>query len=305
MRKLQHSKFQNCWWTQLVKIKGWRKEYPQVQIQVFGLQSLGSGQGDWLSQWALLVRCRIGNSIKTAFWWREVILKNYWSLIKVLVVQLCLTLHDPVDFGPPGSSLRGIFQAWMLEWVAIPFPRDIPSPGIKARGPALQVDSLPSEPPGVSHCLKLNTPGSWESVYQSSHCFFLEQKKKIQWMSLHSCSPELCEENRRHFLLPKTRASGLPPVQQHWHPVAKSALPGPPWIRPRCPGGRSTSSLTTLEGGAKNRMVEKEPTTGLGRLPVESIRRHILLQVTNCEASLWHGRIENYTFSTYFLYFTI
>ena len=149
---------------QLVKIKGRRKEYPQVQIQVFGLQSLGSGQGDWLSQWALLVWFWVGNSIKTAFWWREEILKNYWSLIKVLVVQSCLTLHDTMDFGPPGSSLCGIFQAWILEWVAIPFPRDIPSPGIKARSPVLQVDSLPSEPPGVSHCLKLNTPGSWESV---------------------------------------------------------------------------------------------------------------------------------------------
>lgn len=58
---------------QLVRIKGRRKEYPQVQIQVFGLQSLGSGQGDWLSQWALLVWCWVGNSSKTAFWWREVI----------------------------------------------------------------------------------------------------------------------------------------------------------------------------------------------------------------------------------------
>ena len=35
-----------------------------------------------------------------------------------------------------------------LEWVAIPFSRDLCDPGIKCRSPALQADSLPSEPPG-------------------------------------------------------------------------------------------------------------------------------------------------------------
>ena len=42
----------------------------------------------------------------------------------------------------------GILQARILEWVAIPPPGNLPNPGIKPRSPALQVDSLPSEPPG-------------------------------------------------------------------------------------------------------------------------------------------------------------
>ena len=33
--------------------------------------------------------------------------------------QSCLILCDPMDCSPPGSSVRGIFQARMLEWVAI------------------------------------------------------------------------------------------------------------------------------------------------------------------------------------------
>ena len=41
----------------------------------------------------------------------------------VLVAQLCLTLCDPVDCSPPGSSVPGILQARILEWVAIPFSR--------------------------------------------------------------------------------------------------------------------------------------------------------------------------------------
>ena len=34
-------------------------------------------------------------------------------------VQSCPTLHDPMDCSPPGSSVQGIFQARVLEWVAI------------------------------------------------------------------------------------------------------------------------------------------------------------------------------------------
>ena len=39
------------------------------------------------------------------------------------VAQSCLTLSDAMDCSPPGSSNRGIFQAKILEWVAISFSR--------------------------------------------------------------------------------------------------------------------------------------------------------------------------------------
>ena len=63
---------------------------------------------------------------------------------KVLLTQLCPTPCDPID-----SSVHGILQAGgILEWVAIPFSGDLPDPGIEPKSPALQADSLPSEPPG-------------------------------------------------------------------------------------------------------------------------------------------------------------
>ena len=37
------------------------------------------------------------------------------------VAQLCPALHDPMDHSPPGSSVRGLFQARALEWAAIAF----------------------------------------------------------------------------------------------------------------------------------------------------------------------------------------
>ena len=44
-------------------------------------------------------------------------------IIVIEVAQLCPTLCDPVDYSPPGSSIHGIFQASILEWVAISFSR--------------------------------------------------------------------------------------------------------------------------------------------------------------------------------------
>ena len=40
-----------------------------------------------------------------------------------LVPQLCSTLYDIIDCSPPGSSVHGLLQARILEWVAIPFSR--------------------------------------------------------------------------------------------------------------------------------------------------------------------------------------
>ena len=41
----------------------------------------------------------------------------------VLVAQLCRTLCNSIDYSPPGSSVHGILQAKILEWIAIPFSR--------------------------------------------------------------------------------------------------------------------------------------------------------------------------------------
>ena len=46
----------------------------------------------------------------------------------VLVAQLCLTLCDPMDCSLPGSSVHGILQARILEWVALSFSRGASGP---------------------------------------------------------------------------------------------------------------------------------------------------------------------------------
>ena len=53
--------------------------------------------------------------------------------VKVLVAQSCPTLRNPVNYSPPGSSVHGISQARILEWVAISFSRGSSQAGDQTR----------------------------------------------------------------------------------------------------------------------------------------------------------------------------
>ena len=72
-----------------------------------------------------------------------------WS-VKVLVAQSCLTLHDPMDCSLPSSSIHGIFQERILEWVAISFSRGS------------------SQPKDQTHISCISCFGRW-ILYQLSH----------------------------------------------------------------------------------------------------------------------------------------
>ena len=50
-------------------------------------------------------------------------LHNLGPMCLCSVVLSCLTLWDPKDRSPPGSSVHGILQARILVWVAMPFSR--------------------------------------------------------------------------------------------------------------------------------------------------------------------------------------
>ena len=72
-----------------------------------------------------------------------------WSFqSRVFCAQSCLTLCDPMDCSPPASSVHGIFQVKILEWLPFPPPGDLANPGIKPVSPvppALQLDSSPTK----------------------------------------------------------------------------------------------------------------------------------------------------------------
>ena len=67
------------------------------------------------------------------------------------LLQVCPTPCDPMGCRPAGSSVHGIPQARTLEWVAAPFARDLPNPGVEPESlmpPALTGGSLPLMLPG-------------------------------------------------------------------------------------------------------------------------------------------------------------
>ena len=67
---------------------------------------------------------------------------------KVLVTQTCLTLCDPMDCSHWASLSMGFSRQEYWSGLPFPSPGDLPDPGIEPGSPALQIDSLPSEPAG-------------------------------------------------------------------------------------------------------------------------------------------------------------
>ena len=77
--------------------------------------------------------------------WSELPLPSPMHKSESEVAQSCLTLNDPVDCSPPGSSVPGIFQARVLEWGAIafsPHPSYLSSIGYTARFTRCLLQSL-------------------------------------------------------------------------------------------------------------------------------------------------------------------
>ena len=49
---------------------------------------------------------------------------QYTCCAVCLVTQLCLTLSNPLDYSPPGSTVHELLQARILEWIVFPFSRE-------------------------------------------------------------------------------------------------------------------------------------------------------------------------------------
>ena len=98
-----------------------------------------------------------------------------WFVIVVSGLSRVRLFVTPVDCSPPGSSVRGILQARILEWVAMPFSRGRPNPRIEPGSPALAGRFLTTEPPGrpstalvrlLSGVQLFSTP--WTAAHQAS-----------------------------------------------------------------------------------------------------------------------------------------
>ena len=90
----------------------------------------------------------------------------FCACVSVLVTQLCPTLCNPLC-SPPGSMEFSRREYW--SGLPLPSPGDLPNPGIELRSPALQDDSLPSEPPGKPGILLYGLQSAFVSIFHGSH----------------------------------------------------------------------------------------------------------------------------------------
>ena len=75
-------------------------------------------------------------------------------MVWYVCAQSCPTLYDPMSCSLPGSSIHGIFQARILEWIAISNPGDLPDTGIETvspLSPVLASRFLTTKPLGKPH----------------------------------------------------------------------------------------------------------------------------------------------------------
>ena len=79
----------------------------------------------------------IGEEEEVGFFFGVLLTDSASSAEDCVCTQPCPTLCDPTDCSPPASSVHGISQVRILEWVAIASSRDHPDVGIKPVSPSL------------------------------------------------------------------------------------------------------------------------------------------------------------------------
>ena len=132
-----------------------------------------------------------------------------------MVTPSCLTLCDPMCYSPPGPSWLWEFSRQEY-WSGLPYPSpgDLPNRGIEPRFPALQADSLTSEPSGS---LSLILPFS--SVAQSCPTLCDPMNRSTPGLPVHHHLPEFTQ----------THVHRVSNAIQPSHPLSS---PSPPALNP-------------------------------------------------------------------------
>ena len=115
-----------------------------------------------------------------------------WRDEKVLVTQSSLTLCEPLDCGPSDSSVHGLSRQENWSGLSFPSPRDLPNPGTEPGSPALQADSLSSEPQGKP----MMSLYAYDIIIQK-----LEYIIYLRYYTIHK-NPATCNSYSQFFSLP-------------------------------------------------------------------------------------------------------
>ena len=130
--------------------------------------------------------------------WFSLGISQDWDcwIMCVLVAQSCPSLCTPINCNLPGSSVHGILQEKILEWIAIPSYRGFSRSRIQPKSPTLQADSLLSEPPGKpqGHRIVLLL------VFQGTSILFSIEAVSIYYPTKQCKRVSFCPQSLQHLL---------------------------------------------------------------------------------------------------------
>ena len=109
------TKFNICLWRGKSKSNRLGRNEPRKMVDIAEAEALEGykmGERGWISIYWLPSMCHDPSQVLCFH-------DSKITCVYVLVTQSCPTLWDPMDCSLPGSSVHGIFQARILEWVAI------------------------------------------------------------------------------------------------------------------------------------------------------------------------------------------
>ena len=109
----------------------------------------------------------------------------------MLVAESCPALCNPMDCSPSGSSVHGILQARILEWVTISFSRRSPNLGIELGSPVLWTDFFYH----LSHCSVQSCPTLSDPMDCQASLSITNSKSLLKLMFIMSVMPS------NHFIL--------------------------------------------------------------------------------------------------------
>ena len=110
-------------WLDLLAVQGLSRVFSNTTVQKHQFFSTQASFTVQLSHPYMTTRKTIALTRRTFVDKVMSLLFNMLSTAAAKSLQSCLTLCDPIDSSPPGSSVPGILQARLLEWVAISFSK--------------------------------------------------------------------------------------------------------------------------------------------------------------------------------------
>ena len=113
-----------------------------------GANATSSVLGVTESIWKTASPPSTSNECSTAIYWALIVGQSLWAWLYARLIQLCPTLCDPMDCSPTGSSVHEFSRREYWSGLLFPPSGDLSDQGIESWSPALQADSLSSEPPG-------------------------------------------------------------------------------------------------------------------------------------------------------------